>query len=188
LENPAFPPTLAEAGIDKNLAYRARRAAEYDDETFEEDLKCELDEILNPPPTYGQYQDERKERRRLKREKAKAEGKPARLAIAESEGERATPKPPTLKLVSQEPKVAPSLTDQCVDKVRATIEDAVQQMQRGHAPKGKFDHLFAALRDLIDDIDRKAQARFEQNETAEESAEKRSAYNAAHIANDEAAS
>lgn len=58
-----FPPTLAEAGIDKNLAYRARSAAEFDDETFEEDLKLELDQILNPPPTCEQQKDERKERR-----------------------------------------------------------------------------------------------------------------------------
>ena len=194
LENPAFPPTLAEAGIDKNLAYRARRAAEGDDETFEEDLKYELDEVLNPPPDWLQIKEERKERRRLVREKAKAEGGPAPvrmiaeerrdLAVAEDEEERATAPEPKPKLVSKAQKVARSLTDQCVDKVRATIEDAVQQMQRGRAPKEKFDHLFAALKDLIDDIEGKVLARFEQNETAEESAEKRRAYNAAHIANE----
>src|SRR5262249_10810909 len=55
-------PTLAEAGIDKNLAYRARSAAEYDDETFEDDLKWELDEILNPPKTREQHEDEQEER------------------------------------------------------------------------------------------------------------------------------
>lgn len=73
-------PTLAEIGVDKNLAYRARKAAEWDDESFEVWLEVELDEILNPAPTYGQQQEERKEWRRLEREKAKAEGKPAREA------------------------------------------------------------------------------------------------------------
>jgi hypothetical protein len=62
LENPAFPPTLAEAGIDKNLAYRARSAAEYNDETFEDELKWELEEILNPPKTREQDEDEQEER------------------------------------------------------------------------------------------------------------------------------
>ena len=63
LENPALPPTLAEAGIDKNLAYRARSAAEGDDEGFEIDLKVELDEILNPAPTWEQRADEKEERK-----------------------------------------------------------------------------------------------------------------------------
>jgi hypothetical protein len=189
LNNPAFSPTLAEAGIDKNLAYRARRAAEPDDETFEELLEDELGEILNPSPDFFQIKEAFKERRRLNREKAKAERKPSPvreerrdLALAEDEEERATAPEPKLVAVKSKAKIVPSLTDQCVDKVRTTIEDAVQQMQRGHAPKGKFDHLFAALKDLVEDLEGNALARFEPAETAEQSAEKRRAYIVEHIA------
>jgi hypothetical protein len=139
-KKPGDPVTLAEAGIDKNLAHAARTTAAKSDEQFEQDVAAEK--------------------------------------------ERITATKPKLKLVSKKPKAVLGLTDQCVDKVRAMIEDTVQQMQRGHAPKGKFDHLFAALKDLIDDIEGKAQARFEQKETAEESAEKRRAYNVEHIANE----
>jgi hypothetical protein len=136
--------TLAEAGIDKNLAHAARTEAAMSDQQFEQDVAAEK--------------------------------------------ERITATKPKLKLVSKKPKAVLGLTDQCVDKVRATIEDTLQQMQRGHAPKGKFDHLFAALKDVIGDLEAKASAQFERNETAEESAEKRRAYNAAHIAIDGAAS
>ena len=72
------PPTLAEAGIDKNLAYRARSEAREEDEgEWERDLKGRLDEILNP---YNQEveEDERKERRRV--EQATPEYKAAREA------------------------------------------------------------------------------------------------------------
>jgi hypothetical protein len=64
-ENPVADalPTLAEAGIDKNLAYRARAAAQMDDDEFESELKEELDEILNPRKTTEQERDERRERK-----------------------------------------------------------------------------------------------------------------------------
>jgi hypothetical protein len=71
-------PTLAEIGVDKNLAYRARKAAEWDDESFELWLKDELDEILNPSPSHGQIKEARKERRRA--ERATPEHKAAREA------------------------------------------------------------------------------------------------------------
>ena len=60
-------PTLAEAGIDKNLAYRARNWAEFGDEDFEDELKDKLDAILNPPPTYQQQEDERKAQKAYER-------------------------------------------------------------------------------------------------------------------------
>ena len=85
LENPALPPTLAEAGIDKNLAYRARKWAEFDDEDFEYELKDELDEILNPPPTWEQREDERKAQKAYERT---PEGQ-AELRRREEERERA---------------------------------------------------------------------------------------------------
>jgi hypothetical protein len=68
--------------------------------------------------------------------------------------------PVKAKIVNEkaEPKkvvVVGSLVDQCVDKVRATIEDALKQMRRGHAKQEKFEALFAALQDLVDDLQNK---------------------------------
>jgi hypothetical protein len=140
-KKPDDPVTLAEAGIDKNLAHAARTEAAKSPDQFEQDVATEKERIT-------------------------------------------APKPKLVTVKSKEPKAVLGLTDQCVDKVRATIEDTVQQMQRGRAPKAKFDHLFAALNDVIGDLETQASARFEQNEAAEESAEKRRAYNAAHIANE----
>jgi hypothetical protein len=135
-KKPGDPITLAEAGIDKNLAHAARTEAAKSDELFEQDVAAEKESITAPKP----------------------------------------------KLVSKKSKVVLGLADQCVEKVRKAIEDTLLQMQRGRAEQKKFELLFAALNDVIGDIEANALARFEQNETAEESAEKRRAYNAQHIA------
>jgi hypothetical protein len=134
-------PTLAEAGIDKSTAHRARTEAKKTPEQHEQDIAAEKERITAPKP----------------------------VTVSE-------------KPKSKKSKTVLGLTDRCVERVRAMVEDTVQQMQRGHAAQEKFMHLFAALKDLVDDLERKALARFEsltvQAETAEESAEKRRAVNA----------
>jgi len=142
LENPALPPTLAEAGIDKNLAYRARSAAEGDDEGFEIDLKEELDEILNPRATYEQQQDEREARKayertpegqaELRREKEERECEYAererrdRLEHPEwFEDERAEPSP-VIDLVVEDVKVEPQVIN--VDIVKSGTQSAAAEI------------------------------------------------------------
>jgi hypothetical protein len=131
-------PTLAEAGIDKTTANRARKEAAKSPEQFEQDVAAEKERITAPKPA----------------------GKPK----------------------SKKSTVVLGLSDRCVERVRAMVEDTVQQMQRGHAAQEKFMHLFAALKDLVDDLERKALARLEsltvESETVEESAEKRRMVNA----------
>jgi hypothetical protein len=97
-----------------------------------------------------------------------------------AEKERITkPKPVAVseekKSKKKKPKVIASLTDQCVEYVRATVEDTLQQMRRGHAAQEKFMHLFAALKDLVDDLESKT---LPPLESVEESAERRRAVNA----------
>jgi hypothetical protein len=81
-------PTLAEAGIDKNLAYRARKWAEFDDEGFEYELELELDKILNPPPSPGQLDEERKEERRKERQEARRQEQETIAVVADDVIER----------------------------------------------------------------------------------------------------
>ena len=77
-------------------------------------------------------------------------------------------------------KSVPSLIDQTVDAVREVVEGTVRQMRRdASTPKEKYERLFAALRDVIDDAQSKA---LEPFDSVEESAERRRAYNAARIA------
>jgi hypothetical protein len=138
-ENPVSEkPTLVEAGIDKNLAHKARTEAAKTDEQFEQDVAVEKANIANPAP-----------------------------------------KPPKLRVVNGR-KSVPSLIDQTVDAVREVVEGTVRQMRRdASTPKEKYERLFAALRDVIDDAQSKA---LEPFDSVEESAERRRAYNAARIA------
>lgn len=50
------------------------------------------------------------------------------------------------------PRPIPSLADQCVAAVKKTIERTIVQMRRGHAPRRKFEALFAALTDTLTDL------------------------------------
>jgi hypothetical protein len=155
LENPALPPTLAEAGIDKNLAYRARSAAEGDDEGFELDLKEELDGILNPPPTWEQRSDEKEERkaylatpegkaeRRREKEERRREKEERERQYREQEerdrkehpewfeDERAEPSPVidiVVEEVKDEPKVINIISESKKPKpVMVTLPDATEQ-------------------------------------------------------------
>jgi len=61
-KNP-LKPTLKEAGIDKNLAKRARTAAKRPEKIFEEDVRWHREQILNPPPEYSEIKEARKQRR-----------------------------------------------------------------------------------------------------------------------------
>jgi hypothetical protein len=124
-QNPALPPTLAEAGIDKNLAYRARKWAEFDDEDFEYELKDELDEILNPPPTWEQREDERKaqkayertpegqaelrRRERSKNARGRRTGKSTRNYTSTSGCRRSRPMNPTVRRSWTRRQCAPKL-------------------------------------------------------------------------------
>jgi hypothetical protein len=129
------PGTLAEAGIDKNLAKKARTESAKSEQEFERDVVDEKAKIANPAPK--------------------------------------------LRVVNGGRKSVPGLVDQCVDAVRERIKDALQQMRRGNAPKEKYAHLFAALKEVVDDAQSKA---LEPFDTVEESADRRRAYNAARIA------
>jgi hypothetical protein len=126
--------TLSEAGIDKNLANRSRKAAAMSEEKFERQIQEGREAIITP------------EKLKVVSEKSK-------------------PK----KVVVQ----VGSLVDQCVDKVRAAINDALQQMRRGHAEQRKFEHLFSAVHDLIDDLE----SRTMTPPSVEQSAEERRAVN-----------
>jgi hypothetical protein len=104
-------PTLAEAGIDKNLAHKARSAAAMTAPEFEAAKKTKRNSIIA---------------------KAKTERKK----------EKATAQVPS------------SLADRCVETVRKTVERTIGEMRRGHAPQKKYELLFAALLDVIGDLER----------------------------------
>jgi hypothetical protein len=113
VENPvSSKPTLAEAGIDKNLAHRARTAAAMPASDFEVAKESKRKSIT-----------------------AKPKNQP-------SKGETTA-------------QVASSLTDRCIETVRNTIERTIGEMRRGRAPQKKYELLFAALSDVIDDLERK---------------------------------
>jgi hypothetical protein len=105
-------PTLAEAGIDKNLAHKARSAAAMTASEFEAAKETKRTSIIAKPKT----------------------------------------KPNKKKTTAQ---VAGSLADRCVEMVRKTIDRTIGEMRRGHAPQKKYELLFAALGDVIADIERK---------------------------------
>ncbi len=108
-ENPlSFKPTLAEAGIDKNLAHRARSLAAMSEKEFKERVAAISAAMWRP----------RKQRQRQ-------------------------PSPSIL-----------GLADQCVARVRKTIERTTAEMRRGHAARQTFEQLFAALTDVIADLER----------------------------------
>ena len=52
-------------------------------------------------------------------------------------------------------QVASSLADRCVETVRKTVERTIGEMRRGRAPQKKYELLFAALSDVIGDLERK---------------------------------
>jgi hypothetical protein len=62
------------------------------------------------------------------------------------------------------------LVDQCVENVRKTVAHAIDKMCRGRASQERFDHLFEALGDTIDDL---AWKTLSPTEDAGVSAEKR---------------
>jgi hypothetical protein len=95
--------TLAEAGIDKNLAKEARAAAAMSEEQFKAAAKAKRDAI------------QKRIARRLR-----------------------------------QPEPLPSRVDRCVAAVTKTLRSTIREMQRGHAPREKFDHLRAALHHTID--------------------------------------
>ena len=106
-------PTLAEAGIDKNLAHKARSAAAMTAPEFEAAKENKRKSIITKPKTEP------------KKKKAAA------------------------------PVAGSSLADRCVETVRNTIERTIGEMQRGRAPQKKYELLFAALGDVISDLERK---------------------------------
>jgi hypothetical protein len=113
VENPvSSKPTLTEAGINKNLAHRARTAAAMPASDFEVAKESKRKSITAKPKT------------RPKQKKTTAQ-------------------------------VASSLTDRCVETVAKTIERTIGEMRRGHAPQKKYELLFAALGDVISDLERK---------------------------------
>jgi hypothetical protein len=86
---------------------------------------------------------------------------------------------PVPKTVTEEPKPKKVVdvrgaVDQCVDAVKATIKNAVAQMRRGQAKPERFEQLFAALQEVIDDLRNKTLP----PKSVEESAEERRAVNA----------
>jgi hypothetical protein len=83
----------------------------------------------------------------------------------------------TLTPKDQNPKkvvIVGDAVDQCVNKVHAVIEDALHQMRRGHAEQKKLERLFAAVRDLLDDLENRTLPL----KSVEESVEERKALNA----------
>jgi hypothetical protein len=134
--------TLAEAGIDKNLAQRARNAGKPSDEEFEQKIADAKEQIESP----------------------------VKLNIVTK---------------AQKPKkvvIVGDAVDQCVNKVRAVIEDTLHQMRRGHAKQRKFELLFAGVRDMVDDLENKA---LPPLKSVEQSAEERRAVNAKLAEEDE---
>jgi hypothetical protein len=105
-------PTLAEAGIDKYLAHKARSAAAMTASEFEAAKETKRTSIIAKPKT----------------------------------------QPRKRKTTAQ---VASSLADRCVETVCKAIERTIGEMRRGHAPRKKYELLFAALGDVIDDLERK---------------------------------
>jgi hypothetical protein len=105
--------TLAEAGIDKNLANRARKARNPSDEEFEATISAAKERVTTLP---------------IKPEVANKESKPEKVVMIGS------------------------AVDQCVDKVRATIEDTLRRLKRGKAKDEKLLALFAALKELIEEL------------------------------------
>jgi hypothetical protein len=105
-------PTLAEAGIDKNLAHKARSAAAM---------------------TAPEFESVKENKRKSIIAKAKTEPKKKKATAP----------------------VANSLADRCVETVRNTIERSIGEMRRGRAPQKKYELLFAALGDVISDLERK---------------------------------
>jgi hypothetical protein len=105
-------PTLAEAGIDKNLAHRARSAAAM---------------------TVPEFEAAKETKRKSISVKLKTQ-------------------PRKKKTTAQ---VTSSLADRCVETVRKAIERTIGEMRRGRAPQKKYELLFAALGDVIDDLERK---------------------------------
>jgi hypothetical protein len=86
---------------------------------------------------------------------------------------------PKLKLVNGNGKVKKvlGLIDQTVETVRDTVEGTVRQMRRdASTPKEKYERLFAALKDVLEDAESAAMAPFD---TVEESADRRRTLNAA---------
>jgi hypothetical protein len=77
-KKPDCPATLSEAGINKNLAHRARSAAAMSEEDFAEHIGMERDAILNPSPfqtdNYPETPEQNAERR-AERRKRRAEVK-----------------------------------------------------------------------------------------------------------------
>jgi hypothetical protein len=138
----ARKPTLAEVGIDKNLAHRSRIAARLTDREFERKVTDEKQQIESPDrfEKLGGLH----EIRTTPAEIAKLRAVPPRYATVEDAAA-------DVKRMRR----LPDATEQCVAKVRDVIESTAAQMRRGGAGEQKIRFLFQRLSDELRAIENK---------------------------------